>query len=62
MTKIQEEMIKADEDDATEAEKGVDVNKMDRRNMSKSTNLSMDPRNQPKLLDDGSKGLGYNSF
>lgn len=32
-----------------------------RRNLSKSTML-VSERNQPKLLDDSSKGMGYSSF
>jgi hypothetical protein len=66
MAKIQEELIKAEQDEIDESDSGAnskyDVAKLEqRRNLSKSTNLVPD-KNQPKLLDDSSKGLGYNSF
>ncbi len=66
MKKLQEEMIKADE----ELENGASSNNSpmidlsrdvtSRRNqMSKSTLITTD-KNQPKLLDDS--GMGYSSF
>lgn len=56
LTKIQEEMIKEDE----EMEKGGQPDRVaiqnNRRNLSKSTTLApgeLGGKNQPKLLDDG---------
>lgn len=64
MTRLQEEMIKADEDLAnsntpiTSNDLSKDVSSR-RAQMSKSTVL-VSEKNQPKLLDD--TGLGYSSF
>ena len=66
MKKLQEEMIKADEDleNGTSSNNSpmIDLSRdvSSRRNqMSKSTLITTD-KNQPKLLDDS--GMGYSSF
>jgi protein-serine/threonine kinase len=68
MSKLQEEMNRAEEeggsfDDEEEMhmKKPEQVALNTRRNLSKSTMLVSD-RNQPKLLDDSSQGMGYSSF
>ena len=64
MTRLQEEMIKADEEQASNStpSASIDLSKdvsSRRAQMSKSTVL-VSEKNQPKLLDD--IGLGYGSF
>ena len=68
MSKLQEEMNRAeeeggsfDEEEEMHIKKSEKVELNARRNLSKSTML-VSERNQPKLLDDSSKGMGYSSF
>lgn len=63
MTKIQEEMIRVDEEEA-DGKSSVSskvAHGGDRRNLSKSTTMALE-KNHPKLLDDGQRGVAYNSF
>lgn len=67
MTKLQEEMIKEDEEMEKEGQTSAAerINQSNRRNLSKSTTLSPGDfagKSQPKLLDDGQKGMNYGSF
>ena len=49
LSKIQEEMIKADEDDDPT---WINVGLSERKNLSKSTTMMPDLKKHPKLLDD----------
>lgn len=57
MSRIQEEMIKAEEIEDNGEQR---LQTFDRRNLSKSTTVLPERSNNPKLLDDSH--MGYGSF